>query len=518
MWCGLRSRRWRVCVVACLVMAAGLVCGVTVVARPAVAAPDDDSASNGKTGVWPDHGDSVHGKGTWRDGWCKRGEHGYAVVVDHSREPPSRRGLLTAEHSGQFGPTAADGWIVRCHEGSWAKNDGPAGLLYSVGILQQTRYHSPWDYDFPPGFTNVTSELSVDWFLGERRMWEGQPWRGRLHSWNNMVVIFPDPVTKDLPGRWPPDGTPIGGPWPSRDHNQILSVSESGQYYEGIPDGSVVYISYGDFGIDQENCVSPIGKVTDSALLDEAFYVCLGSAAKNPQKRVDKKTHQPCPGWTLTPQFSDGTVNGCVPRNPRPRPSVPTAGPTRDPGSGNGPHPRRPRHGHRPAPPARPHPDPHHDDSTGRGGSGSHRGGSTGAGHGAVRRGNDAHKKDVRAGGRVSSQVRKAARTPSPSAPSSASATPSASASPSPSVSPSATPSPSVSAGVAVSPSPGDGRVWGSEQQGPAASDGARRRVPGWAWGAGAGVLVAAGVVAWWMTRGRRRDREDDEVGTDLFE
>ena len=511
----MNRRRWWA-----LVLVAIVVCGV-MGPEVAVADMDENHASAGQ-GTWPEKhqrsldyaGDELP-EGTWRDGWCRRGEQGYTVVIDYSHEPPERRGVLTAAHTREFGPTAADGWIVRCYEGPlvykklvYKKNtpviyEGDAwdDVIRLVGLYGQ-RFKN---YVYPPGTDEVSSaRMTTDpQILGLRRFAKGDV-LGPIHQWNGGVWIRPD-ADGGWANGWPKSGTPRNGPWPSSADNRLLPVSDDGGVLSGAkpPAGSILYVAFGDFGASKD-CKRPVEYFGAASP-----YICLGEAALHPKTYRDPQTHQPCPGWTLTPQFSDGTVNGCVPKNPRPRPSTPTGGPTRDPGSGNGPHPRRPRHVHKPTPPVRPHPGQH------RAGVGGALGRDGTPHHGVFHR--NAHK-DVHAGDRVSSQVRKAARTPSPSAPPSTSATPSVSASPSPSVSPSATSSPSVSAGVVVSPSPGDGRVWGSEQQGPPASDGARRRVPGWAWGAGAGVLVAAGVVAWWMTRGRRRDREDDEVGTDLFE
>ena len=498
----MNRRRWWALASAVVVLVAGVVCGV--VPQSAVAGPDGNRVVG--DGGRQTQGDSLSEvlPGTWRDGWCRSGERGFSVVIDYSRVPESLRGWLTAAHTKEFGPTAADGWIVRCHQGLWTYD--PKGLsphftdaVNSVGIS----YRLTSDYVRPEGTKiiydghhNNTESVEI---LGVRPV-ENIRWKRHTsygqnrYEWADLLWIRPD-ATGSLAGGFPPDRSPVDGPWPSQSNNRILPAGNGTLEANHLPAGTVAYLSYGLHADCQPSLYD--GRAPDR--------VCLGKAALHPKPHRDPQTHQPCPGWTLMPQFSDGTVNGCVPKNPRPRPSVPTGGPTRDPGSGNGPHPHRPRHTRRPTPPVRPHPGQH------RAGVGGAPGRDGTPHHGAFHR--NAHK-DVHAGDRVSSQVRKAARTPSPSAPPSASASPSGtpSASPSPSV------SPSVSAGVVVSPSPGDGRVWGSEQQGPSASDGARRRVPGWAWGAGAGVLVAAGVVAWWMTRGRRRDREDDEVGTDLFE
>lgn len=515
----MNRRRWWALVSAVVVLVAGVVCGV-MGPEVAVADVDENHASAGR-GIWPEqHQRSLgiwgveNSEGTWRDGWCRRGEQGYTVVIDYSHEPPERRGVLTAAHTREFGPTAADGWIVRCYEGplkykNTKSKDYNKPVIYNnedwdavIGLVGLPISSFSDGYHYPPGTYWPRTDGHPFQVLGLRAFAGGRE-DGLIHQWNGGVWIRPD-AKGGWSGGWPKSGILKRGPWPSSRDNRLLPV-DGGGIVDPPPAGSIMYVAFGDFGVE-EGCEHGAKMMNE-----QAPYICLGDAALHPKVYQNPKTGQPCPGWTLTPQFSDGTVNGCVPKNPRPRPSVPTGGPTRDPGSGNGPHPHRPRHTRRPTPPVRPHPGQH------RAGVGGAPGRDGTPHHGAFHR--NAHK-DVHAGDRVSSQVRKAARTPSPSAPPSASASPSGtpSASPSPSVSPSATSSPSVSAGVVVSPSPGDGRVWGSEQQGPSASDGARRRVPGWAWGAGAGVLVAAGVVAWWMTRGRRRDREDDEVGTDLFE
>ena len=497
----MNRRRWWALVSAVAVAMIGALWGVGV--PGAVASGDEDSRpSNGELGVYPDHGPSrqtfLDKGGRWRDGWCRRGE-GYSVVVDVSGAPEDYRGDLTPtlEHVKKFGPTVADGWIVRCHEGPYgAKSSSPytgmdwLDVAESVG-LEGHRVFSQDDLTTGcRGGVPVFEIMHVRTRCLTRDIYD-------IYRWNFAFGIRPD-ASGDLSGGWPPDGSAVDDPWPSAGAgNRVLPLDASGDLQKSdVVDGAVVYIEYGH---EDKDCFRGQPDIDVSERID---YVCLGEAARHP------RMYPGHPERTLIPQYGvDEPKPAPTPsEDPRPQPSAPTAGPTRDPGSGNGPHPHRPRHTRRPTPPARPHPGQHHDGSNGRGGSAR-------AGHGGVVRRGEMH-----AGDRVSSQVRKAARTPSPSAPPPTSATPSVSASPSPSVSPSATPSPSVSAGVVVSPSPGDGRVWGSEQQGPSASDGARRRVPGWAWGAGAGVLLAAGVVAWWVTRGRRRDREDDEVGTDLFE
>ena len=119
----MNRRRWWALVSAVAVAMIGALCGVGV--PGAVASGDEDSRpSNGELGVYPDHGPSrqtfLDKGGRWRDGWCRRGE-GYSVVVDVSGAPEDYRGDLTPtlEHVKKFGPTVADGWIVRCHEGPY---------------------------------------------------------------------------------------------------------------------------------------------------------------------------------------------------------------------------------------------------------------------------------------------------------------------------------------------------------------------------------------------------------------
>ena len=495
MWCGLRRRRWRVRVVACLVMVAGLVCA-GVAPRPAVADPGPEDPAYWSTGshehleyperggVWGLHSDLFENDGgSWRDGWCRRGERGFAVVVDFSAVPSQLRGMLTSAHARQFGPTVRDGWIVRCHEGLFQhyEGDGRADLdegFWGVGLRDDYQGGRPLVPDSWSAGEDALLGTSVMFYPYYESSHQAPP-TDKDHLYGYTIIGIRPDEDGALPG-WPKQGTAMQDPWsgkiPQLQYGSFSNIVRDSDVWPG----SIVYVSYG--GPACRGYVEPY----DGRLDGVPVQVCLGDAARHPRTYVGH------PEWTLRPQYA--------PERPHPGPT-PKPGPA--PGGGashrhSRPRPHRPRHTRRPTPPARPHPGQHHD-------------GSAGAGHGgAAHRDAVRHGNDVRAGGRVSSQVGKAARTPSPSAPSSAS--------PSPSVSPSATPSPSVSAGVAVSPSPGDGRVWGSEQQGPSASDGARRRVPGWAWGAGAGVLVAAGVVAWWVTRGRRRDREDDEVGTDLFE
>lgn len=469
MWSGLRSRRWRVRAVACLVMVAALVCA-GVAPRPAASDDPDQPASDGKTGVWPDHGDSLPNesgiKGTWRDGWCRRGE-GYSVVVDLSDIPESWRGDLTPtpEHVKQYGPTVRDGWIVRCHQGPWTMDydkphEWPALEIdvESVGISTDLRS----DYVQPEGTTKPLGifEASLE-ILGVRNVANAK-WKPHTNSgqnayvFDNAIWIRPDARTGSLTGGWPPNQSLTDEPWPSKSNNRLVNTTVR---LEGpISAGMVAYIGY-DVAAD---CRFNVGD------RDWSNRVCLGDAARHPRTYVGH------PEWTLTPQYAQ--------ERPHPGPA-PKPGPT---SSGRAPH-----SGTQPRPHRRPHsgPQPH----LGPGGHGGRRdvaGVHAGA---SVRRGGVPHAR------------------PSASVSVSPPASPSATASPSVSPSRSASPSPSMSAFGSASALPGGGRVWGSERQGPVASSG-HRGVPSWAWGAGGAVLVAAGVLVWWLVRGRYRRREDDEI------
>ena len=486
MWSGLRSRRWRVRAVACLVMVAGLACAAA--SRPALAGLDGDQSTQGRLGKYPNQGSSLDtyfdANGTWRDGWCRRGE-GYAIVIDLSSIPESWRGDLTPtpEHVKQYGPTVREGWIVRCHQGMYgahvpasqnkfSKIDWDAALE-SVGL--STYYTS--DYLEPSDNAIEINNSSEKEVLHVRPLQEKQTIANHW-GWNGVVWFRPD-AAGDLSGGWPPNRTPVNGPWPSLGTgNRMLPQDRGLIEKDSVVDGAIAYIVYEKmqdmrFCTDNDNSV-PM-----------AYHVCLGDAALHPRTHYDPKTHQPCLGWTLTPQYADGTVNGCIPKSP--------------PG---------------PAPKPDPHPGSHH-----RHGRSPAHGGSSGGGHGpgvhhgpAIHRGGSAGhagRRDV-AGAHAGVSARRgkapyARLSARPSASASSSVSRSASPSPSTSVSRSAFLSPSASA------SAGGSRVWGSERQGPTASSD-HRDVPGWAWGASGAVLVAAGVLMWWLMRGRHHRREDDEI------
>lgn len=493
----------------------GALCGLGVPGAVASGDDEDFPPSNGELGVYPDYGPSrqtfFDKGGRWRDGWCRRGE-GYAVVVDFSDAPEGYRGDLTptSAHIRQFGPTVADGWIVRCHEGPYGANVTSSSTavdwsdaLSSVGLF--TKKTQDYKRPDPENTNEAVSDSAVKELLHVRGVEEPISVPGYIEEYvfNPGVWIRPD-ASGGLSGGWPLHGSSANDPWPSAGAgNRILFQDANGDVEKSdVVDGTVLYIAYGKDEYDSKEGVHK------SCFSREAWHltsVCLGEAARYP------RMYPRHPERTLTPRYADDkpkpvpTPSG----GPRPRPSAPTGGPTRDP-SGNRPHPHRPRHHRRPTPHVRPHPDPHHNGSTGRGGSGSHHGGSTGAGHGgarrdAVRRGNDA-RRDVHAGGRVNSKVGKAPRTPHPSASSSQSASPLSSGR-------------GMAAGRVPSSASG-GRVWGGERKSAAILDD-HRRVPGWAWGAGGVAVVAAAALVWWLIRGRRRGQEgddDDEVGTDLFE
>ena len=491
MWCGLRRRRWRVRVVACLVMVAGLVCA-GVAPRPAVADPGPEDPAYWSTGshehleyperggVWGLHSDLFENDGgSWRDGWCRRGERGFAVVVDFSAVPSQLRGMLTSAHARQFGPTVRDGWIVRCHEGLFQhyEGDGRADLdegFWGVGLRDDYQGGRPLVPDSWSAGEDALLGTSVMFYPYYESSHQAPP-TDKDHLYGYTIIGIRPDEDGALPG-WPKQGTAMQDPWsgkiPQLQYGSFSNIVRDSDVWPG----SIVYVSYG--GPACRGYVEPY----DGRLDGVPVQVCLGDAARHPRTYVGH------PEWTLTPQYAQ--------ERPHPGPA-PKPGPA--PGGGAS-------HRHsRPRPHRRPHPGPQP-----RRGPGGHGGGSA-AVHGGLRDVAGAHAGvSVRRGGvphaRPSASV---SVSPSVSRP----ASPSASASPSvsPSVSPSWSTSPSPSMSAFGSASPGDGRVWGSERQGPVASS-EHRGVPGWVWSAGGAVLVAAGVLVWWLMRGRHRRREDDEI------
>lgn len=204
---------------------------------------------------------------------------------------------------------------MRCHQGMYgahvpasqnkfSKIDWDAALE-SVGL--STYYTS--DYLEPSDNAIEINNSSEKEVLHVRPLQEKQTTANHW-GWNGVVWFRPD-AAGDLSGGWPPNRTPVNGPWPSLGTgNRMLPQDRGLIEKDSVVDGAIAYIGYEKmqdmrFCTDNDNSV-PM-----------AYHVCLGDAALHPRTHYDPKTHQPCPGWTLTPQYADGTVNGCIPKSPR---------------------------------------------------------------------------------------------------------------------------------------------------------------------------------------------------------
>lgn len=264
MWCGLRRRRWRVRVVACLVMVAGLVCA-GVAPRPAVADPGPEDPAYWSTGshehleyperggVWGLHSDLFENDGgSWRDGWCRRGERGFAVVVDFSAVPSQLRGMLTSAHARQFGPTVRDGWIVRCHEGLFQhyEGDGRADLdegFWGVGLRDDYQGGRPLVPDSWSAGEDALLGTSVMFYPYYESSHQAPP-TDKDHLYGYTIIGIRPDEDGALPG-WPKQGTAMQDPWsgkiPQLQYGSFSNIVRDSDVWPG----SIVYVSYGGAGV-----------------------------------------------------------------------------------------------------------------------------------------------------------------------------------------------------------------------------------------------------------------------------
>lgn len=157
-------------------------------------------------------------EGSWYEGWCKKDEQGYSVVVDATGLPKGKRGQLDDPYPNTPGSVQGDGWFVRCHRG-----------------LEELPWHTqPWQYIEAIGVPMPDSDLLLGIMQNEilgPDVVRGSDFRIEF----NVVGI------QQIDGNFPEQGWPVGVRWndggypgkptPNGDRDTTIETPRAGMAY-----------------------------------------------------------------------------------------------------------------------------------------------------------------------------------------------------------------------------------------------------------------------------------------------
>lgn len=257
---------------------------------------------------------------SWRPGWCKADDDGYAVVVDLSNMPAQARGQLQAGTEAQYGAHAGDGWLVRCHMGLGR------GPVPDYQIPKEDFYLSSIGVDYE------STKISGKNIFGSPAGGDLSPDNPVLTRDTSITGFAIQPIEVGVLPKWPSADRFIGSY--AIPGSIVGPDGGTTRWPENPIKGMVVLITAAP-----RSCSQHGGIFTGTQKREE--YPCLGLSPESPEKipQFAPPDEGPGPGPDPDPGTEPGTDPEPSP-GPSPTPSPePQPTPTPDPGPGPTPGP-----------------------------------------------------------------------------------------------------------------------------------------------------------------------------------